>query len=242
VRRFFSALLYDFVIVVVRYGFYWLTGGIQRYNKKNVPQGVPVIIAPNHTSHLDPPAVAVMCPRRLRFMAKEELFHNRYLGGLIRALRAFPVKRGSGDTEAIRWTLSALEKNEAVLMFPEGTRGDGESLGFVNRGIAMIANRSKAQIVPVAVVGTHKKMPRGGKLRWGFVRVVFGTPFTYDELLVKAGSDKAAREALVSEWERQIIEMTKLYGWELKSAPKSPRPTAPAALEKPSEPNSTTLA
>ena len=228
VKKFWLIVFYEIAVCVVRALVYWPTGGIKGYQKRNVPMKGPIIIAPNHISHLDPPAIALTCPRRLRFMAKEELFKNKYFAVIIRLCRAFPVKRGVGDTEAIRWTLASLENQEGIMMFPEGTRGDGVNLGFVNRGIAMIAKRSGAKIVPVAIVGTHKKMPKGHKFGWGFVRVVFGTPFTYAEIAANTASDKEAREALITEWERQIIEMTGRYGWTLKSAPKSQPPTEPA--------------
>lgn len=226
-KKFWSAVYYDLCVTVVRLFIYWPTGGIRRYNKANLPMEGPILVAPNHVSHLDPPAIALTCPRKLRFMAKEELFHNKIFGAILRAGRAFPVKRGTGDTEAIRWTLSSLEKGEAVLMFPEGTRGDCQTLGFVNRGIAMIAKRTGAKIVPVAVIGTHTKLPRGGKLKWGTVRVIFGEPFTYDDVAQGTSSEKEAREALVAEWERQIIEMAGKWGWTIKNSPKSPPTTSP---------------
>lgn len=240
-KKFWSDLFYDAVVILVRWLAYWPTGGIKGYGRQNVPRRGPVIIAPNHVSHLDPPAVALTCPRRLRFMAKEELFHNPFFGCILRACRAFPVRRGAGDTEAIRWTLASLERGEAVLMFPEGTRGDTRQLGFVNRGIVMIAKRSGAKIVPVALVGTHTKMPKGSRWKRGFVRVVFGEPFTYEDIAAKTANDKEAREALVAEWERQIIEMAGQYGWTLKSAPKSQPTTAPnrpgtSSEEKPPSP------
>lgn len=234
-KKFWSALFYDSVVILTRLAAYWPTGGIKGYGRRNVPKQGPIIIAPNHVSHLDPPAVALTCPRRLRFMAKEELFHNPLFGAILRACRAFPVKRGTGDTEAIRWTLASLERGEAVLMFPEGTRGDTRQLGFVNRGIVMIAKRSGAKIVPVAIVGTHKKMPRGSKLRWGFVRVVYGEPFTYGDIVARVGNEKEAREALIAEWERQIIEMAGRYGWELKNAPKTQPTTSPSCPETSNE-------
>src|SRR5438309_1676351 len=70
--------------------------------RKNVPDSGPLIVAPNHMSNLDPFAVACGTNRHLRFMAKEELFHSKFVGGLIGSLGAFPVKRGESDTEAIR--------------------------------------------------------------------------------------------------------------------------------------------
>jgi 1-acyl-sn-glycerol-3-phosphate acyltransferase len=154
----------------------------------------------------------------LRFMAKEELFHPRALGRLIASVGAFPVRRGEGDTEAIRLAISHLQNGEAVLVFPEGTRGDGETLGSVNLGVSVFAKRSGAQVVPVALIGTARKWPRGSKVpKWGRVVVAFGEPFTYAQTAVH-DNERENREAFTAEWKRQIVEMSGRHGATLKSA------------------------
>lgn len=217
-RRALAVSWYWIVIQIVKFGFYQLTGGIKSYGRRNVPRRGPVLIAPNHVSNLDPPATAVMCPRMLRFMAKEELFHPRFFGRLISSVGAFPVRRGEGDTEAIRFAVGRLKEGEAVLIFPEGTRGDGEALGPVNPGVSVFAKRSGAAVVPVALVGTCRKWPRGSKVpKWGRVVVEFGTPFTYAQTAVHAG-ERENREAFTAEWRRQVAEMCARHGMKLKTA------------------------
>jgi 1-acyl-sn-glycerol-3-phosphate acyltransferase len=174
---------YGFVIILVKNLYFGLvTGGLRSIGKENVPKSGAVIVAPIHVSHLDPPATACSMPhRRLRFMAKEELFKGIF-GKIIASLGAFPVHRGEGDTEAIRKSIAMLEAGEALLVHPEGTRGDGVRMQAVNKGVAMLAKRTGAPVVPVGIIGSSIVMPRGRKGRRHRITVVFGEPFTYSEV------------------------------------------------------------
>ncbi len=140
-------------------------------------------------------------------MAKEELFKVPVLGPIIRSLGAFKVRRGEGDTESIRRALSLLEEGRALLVFPEGSRGDGKSLQPVNRGVTMLAKRSKAQVVPVGIVGTHVVLPKGqSKPRRHLMKVIYGEPFTYEQLATRA-SEAENRDAFV---EKLTLEIQRL--------------------------------
>ena len=143
----------------------------------------PVLIAPVHFSYLDPEIVACAMPRAIFFMAKAELFKVPVLGALIRSLDAFPVRRGEGDMEAIRKAIEVLKEGRALLMFPEGTRGNGIEMGPISSGVAMLAKRSGAWILPVGIVGTQIVWPKGSKkLRRSRMTVLFGEPFRYDQI------------------------------------------------------------
>lgn len=191
---------------------YFLLGGI-RSNPENMPKKGALIVAPVHLSHLDPPAVACGCNRVLRFMAKEELFKGAF-GWLIRSLGAYRVKRGEGDTESIRLTMGFLEAGEAVLIFPEGTRGDGKHLGPMNKGVALIAKRTGAPVLPVAIIGTHIAMPRGkSKLKRHPMRIIYGTPFTFAEV---AGEGKGDRERFLDVLAQRIHDLCAEGGLELE--------------------------
>lgn len=173
-------LWYLFILQIAKV-FYTLLGGFRGEEKHHVPRQGPVILAPVHLSHLDPPLLACACPRQLRFMAKEELFRGP-MGWLIRSLGAFPVRRGQGDTESVRLAMTALEAGETVLIFPEGTRGDGRQLGLLNKGIPMIAKRTGATVIPAAIYGTHLALPKGkSKLRRARFRIRFGAPLRYED-------------------------------------------------------------
>lgn len=217
---------YFFILTLAKLAFLAL-GGYRARGRERVPRRGPVLVCPNHCSHLDPPLVAVSMPRRLRFMAKEELFEVPGFGWLIRSLGAFPVRRGAGDAEAARLALEILKGGHALLLFPEGTRGDGRTLGPVNRGLAMLAKRSGAAILPALVVGTSRMLPKGAKrIRRGRTEVWFGEPFTYAEV-ASGRNEKENRELFVREWESRVLALAREAGLELRGAPSSPDPTPP---------------
>ena len=208
---------YWFVRTVVRYGFFKASGGLTVKGKHNVPRSGPLIVAPNHVSHLDPPAIACSIPRMVTFMAKEELFEHRAFGWLIRSLGSFPVRRGEGDTEAIRQAIALLGEGRAVLVFPEGTRGDGETMLPVNKGPGLLAKRSGAKVLPVGIVGTHRKWPKGkGRPRWGRVVVSYGEPMTFEEIAASRPGEEP-REAFAAELSRRILELCNAEGMGLRS-------------------------
>jgi 1-acyl-sn-glycerol-3-phosphate acyltransferase len=214
--RTLSAFWHWLVRTFVRIFFFRLSGGFRVLGARNVPRKGPLIVSPNHVSHLDPPAAACALPRKLSFMAKAELFDHKLFGALIRSFGSFPVRRGEGDMEAIRTAIRMLNEGHAVLMFPEGTRGDGKHLLPFNKGVGMIAKRSGAAVLPVGISGTHRKWPKGGKKpKWGRVTVAFGAPMRYEDFSGETESE--IREAFARELERRIRELCSAGGYELET-------------------------
>lgn len=159
----------------------------------HVPAHGPAILAVNHVSALDPFLVGSVVRRPLWFMAKEELFRHRALGALFRSLHAFPVRRDRADLSTIRRTLALLREGEAVMMFPEGTRQDGITFGPVRPGVAVLAARAGAPVVPTYHEGIGRILPRGA--RWPRrhpVTVWFGPPMQPSPAVL---SDPAAAQA-----------------------------------------------
>jgi len=194
-------------------------GGLSSVGQENIPLTGGLIVAPNHVSYLDPPAVACGTKRRqLRFMAKEELFKGPF-GLLISSLGAFPVKRGEGDTESIRKSLAILEGGEALLIFPEGTRDDGKQMLPVNRGVAMLAKRSGAAVLPVGIIGTHIVKPRVGEGRKHPMKIAYGKPFTYEEIC-SGKNERENRELFARELEKRILALCNENGYALEASPK----------------------
>ncbi len=124
--------------------------------KENIPTEGSTIVYANHISLLDPIILACVMPRRVNFMAKEELFRSPLLGKLLWAIGAFPVKRGSADISSIKTALKRLKEGKVFGIFPEGTRSkDGEMQNFTH-GMAAIAQRSKATTIPVSIKGDYR--------------------------------------------------------------------------------------
>lgn len=147
---------------------------------EQIPERGPAILAPNHVSYLDPVVVGIAVRRRVHFMAKKELFRNPLVGWFLRQLQAYPVTRERVDPSTLKRTLSLLAAGQVVLMFPEGTRGDGRGLGPAKPGVAAVAARSGAPVVPVFHWGAERILPRGGgRRRHAPLGVRFGPPLSF---------------------------------------------------------------
>jgi 1-acyl-sn-glycerol-3-phosphate acyltransferase len=120
----------------------------------HVPADGPAIIAPNHKSFMDAFFVGVATRRRVRYMAKTEIFRGPLTWLLVR-LGAFPVRRGEADAEAMQTARAILEQGDVVVVFPEGTRvEDPDALGSPHHGAGRLAVQTGAPIVPAAITGT----------------------------------------------------------------------------------------
>ncbi len=152
-------LWYDSARGVVRLAF-TIAFRVRYTGVKNVPNEGAALVVSNHQSHLDPPLVGAGCPRRMNFLARDTLFHFGPFGRLIGSLNAIPLDREGGGMAGMKETLRRLKRGELVLVFPEGTRSrDGEIAPF-RPGIAALAVRAKAAIVPVTIEGAFRAWPR----------------------------------------------------------------------------------
>lgn len=122
---------------------------------ENIPRQGGAILAPNHIASADIPLVAYPVPRIVHFMAKAELFQVPILGGFIRLAGAYPVRRGEGDREALRVSERLLAEQHLIAIFPEGHRSEGRSLIEAHTGVALIAMRAEAPVIPVAIWGSE---------------------------------------------------------------------------------------
>lgn len=171
-------MIYSFFHVFFRI-FFRVLGRWDVTGVENVPTTGPVIIAANHLSMADPPLVGCSLPRKAWFMAKEELFHPA-VGWFLRAMRAFPVKRGEPDMQALKKSLKLLASGEILMIFPEGTRQPSGHLGEPELGVGMIALRSKAPVIPVRLSGTDRLLPPGKPFpRPARVTIRYGKPIEF---------------------------------------------------------------
>lgn len=123
---------------------------------ENIPKNQGFILASNHISGMDPLFIAHKIPEQLHFMAKIELFKNPAIGWLLRSFNAFPVDRGKGDTGALDEAKSRIEGGGVLGMFIEGHRSEDGKPQRARSGVALIAGRTGADVLPCAVVSEKK--------------------------------------------------------------------------------------
>jgi 1-acyl-sn-glycerol-3-phosphate acyltransferase len=128
---------------------------------ENLPRTGAYILAPVHRSYLDWLLVARVTRRRLRYIAKAEIWKSKLVGRLIEANGGFPVNRSGADREALERCQEVLAGGEPLVMFPEGTRRSGPVVEDLREGVAFLALRARVPVVPVGIGGSEKAMPRG---------------------------------------------------------------------------------
>jgi 1-acyl-sn-glycerol-3-phosphate acyltransferase len=172
-----------FVLALVR-----LLAGVRLQHVERVPADGGILVVANHMHNADPVLLNAAYPRPLHFMAKKEVFTNRFLRFFLRAGGAFPVDRGKSDRAAVRRAQATLAAGIALGMFPEGTRSAARSLQQAHSGAGMMALLNGVPVQPVAITGTERLPLNGskGKLPEGVVapdpghkgvRILFGEPF-----------------------------------------------------------------
>jgi 1-acyl-sn-glycerol-3-phosphate acyltransferase len=164
----------------------------------NVPKQGPLILAPNHFSQMDHFFAGVYLRRKIRFMAKSQLFGPPVLTYIYKHGGVFPVRRGHHDEEAFKTAHILLEQGEMLLVYAEGGRSRSGELGEPKPGIGRLALETGVPIVPVAIHGSAG-VRSWKRLRFPRVTIQFGEPVTY------AVEEAPSRE-------RQLEVATEIFG------------------------------
>lgn len=143
--------------------------------EENVPAGGPVVVAANHASVLDPFVLSTAIERPLRYLAKAELWRIPFVPPLLDALGGIPVNRDRGDRAALDAALAALERGDAVGIFPQG----GVRRDLWHRGAARLALSSGAPLLPVRILATDEAL-RPGRVGFPRVGVLIGEPIAVE--------------------------------------------------------------
>jgi 1-acyl-sn-glycerol-3-phosphate acyltransferase len=148
--------------------------------RDNIPRDGALIVVSNHLNNADPPILAAgLARRRVRFMAKIEIF--RYPFGIVpRLYGAFPVRRFEADLGAMLAAERILRHGEVLGMFPEGTRSRTGFIGTPHPGTALIALRSGATVLPCAITGTEQLRNPFNLLRKPRITVTIGDPIAVE--------------------------------------------------------------
>lgn len=172
----------------------------------------PYVIAANHYSHFDPPAIAAALDRPIRFLALEDLFvASRLLNWLITGFGAISTPRFRRPITAVRTALTALSAGDVVAVFPEATRVSHWRTLPAKRGAAWLAVRAGVPLVPVAVIGTGQAFGLENRVRRAQIRVIVGRP-------IEPGSVDIMTEAWIDWMDAQVARFP---GSEVDGPPRS---------------------
>lgn len=155
------------------------------YGVNNVPKTGGVIIASNHASYLDPPAVGASS-RRMRmthFMARDTLFKKGFMNWFLHKVGVIPLDRDKGDIKAMKTSIALLKDGASVALFPEGTRSENGELQPPKPGIGFLVAKGEAPVVPVYVHGSYEAWSKNsGGLKKKPIAVIFGKLITQEEI------------------------------------------------------------
>ena len=154
--------------------------------KENMPEEGGVIVMSNHISAFDPPLLAAIFSRPIRFMAKKELFENPIMRIVLFLADAFPVDRSKNDITAVKKALSVLSEREVLGLFPEGTRHPEGKLGNPKAGSVMLAIKSGVPILPVGIKNIKNE---------GRITINIGETFTLEQFSKKRLSREERKKA-----------------------------------------------
>ena len=142
---------------------------------ENIPQHDSFIMVSNHGSLLDPPLLGHALGRNISFMAKAELFKIPFLGFVIKACGAYPVKRGIADKNTIKTACQKLSNNDCIGIFIDGTRQKNGRVNKPKQGAALLAFKNQKLLLPVAIVNSHR-----------LIRFKFCIPL-FSKIVIKVG-------------------------------------------------------
>lgn len=166
-----------------------------------IPRQGPLIIASNHQSHLDPPMVGLGVPRHAHYLSKRELSSSRALGWFLRSVGTIFVDRSHGR-DALAVAVEYLRAGRTVIIFPEGTRTRTGHIGTGKKGVAILAHRTGAAVVPTCVTGAYECFPAGSKkIRFGRITVRYGEPLYFEHIL-----EEQILEELLARTTKQIMD------------------------------------
>ena len=202
--------------------FRWTLEGIER-----IPRSGGTILAFNHIAFLDAFAAAYVVDevgRRVRFLAKSELFQDKRISWIIRGAGQIEVRRGTREAPmALDHAYRALERGELVAVFPEGTITDDPDLKpmAAKSGAARLALKTGAPLIPCAIWGTQNVWPKDFRKHWWPPRqdiaVLVGEP-----LAVPVGDE--SREAIADVSQRLTEQMSLLVAALRPAIPDQRRP------------------
>jgi 1-acyl-sn-glycerol-3-phosphate acyltransferase len=153
-------------------------GRVRIFGADNLPETGPAIVIANHPSDVDPILIGVALARTLHFIADVVQFRRGFVGPVISRLGAIPIHNGASDRAALERALALLAAGEVVMIFGEGDLYRRAEPSSFHTGVAFLAARSGAPIVPVGIAGAER-IWEDGRVHWAWVRVNVGRPMSF---------------------------------------------------------------
>lgn len=205
------------LLVFLKVAFSWKFIGIER-----IPRRGPAIVAGNHIGYFDPLGHGLMVERRgrlPRFLAKAELWKNPFLRWVMNGCRQIKVERGTGEGGPVDRAVQTLDQGGVVVFYPEATVTTNPDLTPMRgkTGVARVAIRSGAPVVPVAIWGSHWVKPKKRKAVHKWRRLIMlkaGDPMTFGHLRGTEDDPEVLRdvtEQIMAELDRLVRELHKVY-------------------------------
>ena len=195
-----------------------LATSIRAYGTERIPREGGAVLAMNHFNFIDVPVFGTICPRRLVFVAKSELFEVPGLSQLIAAHGTLAIRRGESDRDALRRMRQAVRENEMLGLFVEGTRQTSGVPGEAKPGAAMIAISEGVPVVPAAIHGSQE-WKLGNRAA---VSLAFGEPMRFAEHPRNSKGYAAASEEIMGEIKRLWAWLVQIH--ELEQRPSKATP------------------
>lgn len=159
------------IIYKAAMGFMKVIFKIEIKGEHNLPAEGGCMVCSNHISMWDPVLISCFFPRRISFVAKEELKRVPFVGGVLKSVGTIFIKRNSGDLAAIKMSIKAIGEGKVLGIFPTGTREKRDPNAKLKSGAALIAAKTGATVVPVGIKATYKLFSK--------VEVTIGEPIDY---------------------------------------------------------------
>mgnify|MGYP001161153513 FL=1 len=168
---------------------------------ENVPKDQAFILASNHASFIDPPALGCALPTSICYLARDSLFRFPF-GDFLKKLNSIPIHRENMNIRTVRIILNKIKDGKGLLIFPEGTRTHDGSIQKAKSGIGFILEMANVPIVPAKIIGSYKILPRGKIMpKLGEkLTVRYGVPF-----LIEKSDKKLERKERYSKIAEQVM-------------------------------------
>ena len=181
---------------------------LKAYGRENIPASGRLILCSNHLSYADPVMMGLCIKRPIFYMAKVQLFTNKFVKAVVAWFNAYPVNRGAFDRRAIRNSVAILNAEQVIGLYPEGRRSTDGIIREGHLGVGLISIMAGSPVLPVAITGSNMIIRKPHK--WLFfpqIKIAFGKPIDTAPIIKQYGSKQAAEIITL----QAMAEIKKLY-------------------------------